>query len=240
MRNQTFDLKKAVMSLFVIIVLAIGMVASVGASEALALANSAPSKVDIELEVDAETSDIQLGEEHDRVYEISNIEDPAYVRLIPALTFNGADIEKHDLDLGDGWIKAADGYYYFTTPMNRGDHQGLDARILFDGTEPYIVSLNSGDKVSLVETVTAEAIQAQDMFPDFNADEPWKDAYKGSYEPSTDTENKNVVSGSGLQQTGDRADLMSWLILGGIALIILLIAESRIRLERTLKRVKDE
>ncbi len=240
MRNQTFDIKKALMSVFVVVSLSISMIASVGTSAALAQVNNDPTKVDIELEVDAPSADIRLGEEHDRVYEIKNIEDAAYIRLIPTLKFNGEDIDKLELDLGADWIKAADGYYYYTLPLDQEGHQDLDAKILFEGNEPYIVKMNSGDKISLIETVTAEAIQAKDMYPDFSADEPWKDAYKGPYEPSVDTENKNVTSGSGLQQTGDRTDLMSWLILGGIAFLILMIAETRIKFAYILKERKEK
>lgn len=233
-KTESLTFKKAFLGLVVAALLAFGMVASVFSSEALAQTTT-PSKDVVDIELDVMTpqgSTVKLGDDNGRIYEVRNIGDEAYVRLVPTFEHEGETFAKHAVELGSGWIQAPDGYYYYTKPMTTNSKQDIPANIIIDGTEPFLVDLKPGDAIAFTEGVTAEAIQTKDMYPNWESDEPWEGAYKGSYEPSSDVVYRDVISPSGQPQTGDTTDVMPWVILGAIALLVLLMAEMRLKLNK--------
>ena len=93
-----------------------------------------------------------------------------YVRAKITIRENEEITEDCIYGFGKDWVRAEDGYWYCTTPLNTGEYSDL-----FQGVHiPYNLSQDYEGKVFYID-ITSEAVQYLNFTPDFNAPDPWGD-----------------------------------------------------------------
>lgn len=107
-------------------------------------------------------------DEISKILRISNEGADCYVRAKVNFRENGELDDTVLYGIGEDWIKAADGYYYRTEILSKGESTDFFQGLLI----PEDFSQTNEDKKFYME-ITADAIQSSSFLPEFHRDSPW-------------------------------------------------------------------
>lgn len=129
------------------------------------------------------------GQEIPLICRIENLGVSCYVRAKVITVNEDLDIDEMVEYIADNWIKIGD-YYYYKTPINSSTNVTLFNKVKIPSELP-----NGYEGKKIVIQINAEAIQARNFNPDFQAEDPWKgmeiekcieDSYEIGVEPEND------------------------------------------------------
>ena len=207
-------------------------------------AAEAQSQGSVAIEITAPPIDgaVAFGEEVGREFVVESLEDPCWVRMRPelALTSTSYAIEDaHRAPAEKGWVEAADGWYYWTSPLSAGQAASFTTSFSLSHDTQGLAGATSGESMRLRETGYAEAIQAADTYPDFDSPSPWEGAYKGPGDPAGDSTDTTKGAGS-LQKTGDDALFVVTGFAAAAALALVAISMLLVCARRDAKRCRKQ
>ena len=183
-------------ALIAFIALVLSLALSLFANPALAWSvdEDAQHVIDIQLVDESESSDdLKLGDSLSRSFKVISQEDDCYVRLDMSLSALGAELkDAYRSSQSSEWRSFDDGKWYCMTPISKGQSVRLDVVMEPSGKE-LSNRAASGDQLQLKEVVTAEAIDASAVTPNWQNGLPW-----GAVDapPAQDTDRIDSVGGS--------------------------------------------
>lgn len=191
--------------------------------QALAAEPQLQGSIDIEITAPPIEGAVAIGGEVVREFAVVSLQDPCWVRMRPEIALASTSYvlgSAHADPAEPGWVAAPDGWYYWTSPLSAGQVARFSTSFVLEHDTDVVSAASSGESMRLRETGYAEAIQAEDTYPDFGAPSPWEGAYKGPGEPDGDKADTTERAGS-LQKTGD---LLAGVMAGCIAVGALCLA----------------
>lgn len=122
--------------------------------------------------IEAET--LHIGDSVPRRFEVAAANCSCYVRVSFSLEASGNPIDDaYSAPNESGWLKCGDGKWYLTSPLSAGCSAGCSVDMSLSGKGILPSAVNGGIGVPLSETVTAEAIDASAVEPDWTLSDPW-------------------------------------------------------------------
>ena len=103
-----------------------------------------------------------------KIPRISNEGYDCYVRA--KLEFSIDDLENSYYDIGENWIEAQDGYWYYTEVLESGEYTDL-----FQGIQIPTDFSQEYEEQELSLKIDVDAIQTKNFIPDYESDKPWGD-----------------------------------------------------------------
>lgn len=189
------------------LLLVAALLAAVPAGPAHAEGEGKAQSIAIEITAPSFDGAVSLGGEVGRTFEVESLEDPCWVRVRPELALASSTYvieDVHAAPAEPGWVTAPDGWSYWTAPLSKGEIATFSTSFTLSHDTAGISDARAGESMRLRETGFAEAIQAEDTFPDFSKESPWEDAYKGPGEPAGDVaDTSETKAGANMMKTGD-------------------------------------
>ncbi len=144
-------------------------------------------------------SELHLGAELDRCFQIESPSAESFIRISIVLS-DGTDViaDAYATPHEQHWTKGKDNKWYFKEPLSRGSAATFSTTMSLTGKSLHASQSKSAAHTSLIETVTAEAVQTEAVTPDWNSEFPW-----GIPDSSPDIKNDTIVNGDGHENDPD-------------------------------------
>lgn len=178
---------------FIVLVLSLALLALAHPTPAWSADKDTEHVIDIQLVDESESSDdLKLGDSLSRSFKVISQEDDCYVRLDMCLSALGAELkDAYRSSQSSEWRSFDDGKWYCMTPIAKGQSVRLDVLMEPSGKE-LSDRAASGDQLQLKEVVTAEAIDASAVTPNWQNGLPWGAV---GAPPAQDTDRIDSVGG---------------------------------------------
>ena len=165
-------------SLCAAMLIAAGAAAAQPTATATFISSLSLDTVDIELSQVEKPEDSLLYDDDiaSRVDTVSNKGVSCWIRVAHVLAWTGADGSEQEAIVADGldnderWLKAEDGWYYLTEALNEGETIQFLEKAYNPERDQW-----DGREISVSSCVEVQAVQAQNVEPNFSNANPWGD-----------------------------------------------------------------
>lgn len=123
------------------------------------------SKVQVKVDVEGDSKNVVAGENIEKEVYITNLGTECYIRITPQFSKNERDLANLVLGVSESWINL-EGVYYYTASLSENE------KIQFCTGVEIPLTAEGGN---MDFSITAEAIQSANFYPDFDSANPWGD-----------------------------------------------------------------
>ena len=117
--------------------------------------------------------ELHVGQSVDRRFEISSMKDECYIRLRSDIDdISGASLCRYMEPEEEGWLRCDDGWWYFKRSLSIGGSATFSSDMVICD-ERNMSALQRMNTIRFSETITAEAIDARAVLPEWDSGKPW-------------------------------------------------------------------